>query len=87
METDIIIKNIDHVIFEKLKIEANKQGVDLTVLVVQLIAKSLGLKQINYADNELNDLNSLAGTWTEEEYSDFTSNTLIFNEIDEYLWK
>lgn len=87
MGTEIIIKNIDQVIFEKLKIEADRQGTDLTTLIVQLIAKSLGIKQLDYADNELNDLDSLAGTWTEKEYSDFASNTLMFNEIDEYLWK
>jgi len=33
------------------------------------------------------DLDSLAGTWDENEYKNFISTTKSFNFIDEDLWK
>jgi len=33
------------------------------------------------------DLDHLAGTWTEEEYTEFTNATADFGKIDEELWK
>ena len=34
-----------------------------------------------------NDLDHLSGTWSDEEFINFTANTAGFNRIDEELWK
>lgn len=33
------------------------------------------------------DLNNLAGTWTQEDEIEFSRNTKQFNEIDKQLWQ
>jgi len=87
MDKEIIIKNLDKVIFERLKFEADKQGIDLKTIILQLLKKSLGLEKISDKDINYNDLDHLSGTWSDEEYIKFTTNTSRFNQIDNELWK
>jgi len=87
MDKEIIIKNFDQVIFDRLKFEADRQGVDIKTVIIQLIKKSLGLEKISDKNADYHDLDNLAGTWTIDEFNDFSSNTNSFNQIDENLWK
>lgn len=83
----ITIENIDQTILERLKFEAKRQKIDLNALVLSIIKKSLGLGKIKDRKINYNDLDSLAGTWTKEDYETFNKNTSGFNEIDKQLWK
>ena len=87
MNEEIIIKNLDKEIFERLQFEADKQGTDLKTIIIQLIKRSLGLEKIKSRNSFYNDLDRLAGTWSDDDYNDFRSNISGFNQIDEDLWK
>lgn len=87
MSKDIIIKNIDRVILERLKLEAKKQGTDLKSVILYLIKKSLGLEKISDKGTDFDDLDTLAGTWSNDDYSKFLSSISGFNRIDTELWK
>lgn len=87
MDKEIIIKNIDQVILDRLKFEADRQGIDIKVVILQLIKKSLGLERISDKLTNYHDLDDLAGTWTNEEFNDFSLNTIGFNQIDKNLWE
>jgi hypothetical protein len=86
MNRNIVIENIDNVIFERLKLEAKKQGTDLKTIIIKLLQNSLGLPNTSDKPITHSDLDNLAGTWTEEEYLDFNKNTSSFNKIDTELW-
>ncbi|OQX75957.1 MAG: hypothetical protein B6D61_09530 [Bacteroidetes bacterium 4484_249] len=81
MEQEIIIQNIDRVIFERLTLEAERQGTEIKTIIVQLVKRSLGLEKI--VDKNINyyDFNYLAGTWSNEDYINFKTNTSEFNQI------
>jgi len=87
MNNDIIIKNINKTILERLKFEADKQGTDLRTVIIQIIKKSFGLEKISDKKINYNDLDYLAGTWSDDEYTDFKLHTSGFCKIDEELWK
>ena len=83
----ITIENIDQTILDRLKFEAKRQKIDLNTLILFIIKKSMGVGKIKDRKINYNDLGSLAGTWTKEDYETFIKNTSGFNEIDEQLWK
>lgn len=87
MDKTITLKNLDSLLFQKLKSEAKRQGKDLNTLLVQLLAKYFGIKQKKTKGNGKGDLQRLAGTWNNKEYKEFMQHTACFNEIDEQLWK
>jgi len=87
MSMSITIENIDQTILERLKLEAERQKIDLNALILSIIKKSLGLGKIKNRKINYNDLDSLAGTWTKQDYKIFIKNTSRFNEIDVQLWK
>ena len=87
MDRTIKISNVDNIIFERLKFEADKQGVDMKILVLTLIKKSLGLEKITGKDEDYHDLDYLSGTWTDQDAKDFAENSLGFETIENGLWK
>lgn len=44
-------------------------------------------EQVEQLPVTYHDLDSLAGTWNEEDAVEFSQNTAIFNQIDEQLWQ
>lgn len=78
---ELTIHNIDPNILSALKINADKTGMLLNDYVITLIES-----KVKKSKNS-SSLDKLAGQWTDQEYSDFISNTNQFNQIDEELWK
>lgn len=87
MERSITVKKLDNTLFQKLKFEAKRQGKDLNTLLIQLLAKYFGFEKKKSKGSGKNNLNRLAGTWSEKEYKEFMENTSCFSEIDAQLWK
>ena len=73
--------------YGKSKFEAERQDTDLKTIIMQLVKRSLGLEKISDKNIIFNDLDHLSGTWSDEEFINFTANTAGFNRIDEELWK
>lgn len=87
MNTQITISNIEENIVERLKLEASQNGKDLNTYLIYLLKSSVGLEQIDSECVVYNDLDFLAGNWTEEEYQTFISTTSQFRKIDDQLWE
>ena len=87
MNRDIVIKNIDRITFDRIKLEADKQGTDMRTVIIRLLKKALSPEKRTDKNISFNDLDKLAGTWTEEEYKSFKFHTSRFEQIDEELWK
>jgi hypothetical protein len=85
MNHDIVLKNLDEIIFDRLRLEAEQQGLDITTLILSMIKQSLGLD--NISDKTYPELESLSGTWTVNDFEEFKNNTSGFEKIDENLWK
>lgn len=77
------IRGLDDRVLDRLKKRAKQEGTSLNSLV-------LGLLQGNPAQKgspgKFDDLEDLAGTWSEEEAKAFEKNTAAFAEIDPTLW-
>ncbi|HEY9706387.1 MAG TPA: hypothetical protein V6C58_28390, partial [Allocoleopsis sp.] len=58
------------------------------VIVTFLEISAIPKNGKNYISNSspYNDLDYLAGTWNQEDETEFVMNTKIFNEIEPNLW-
>ena len=87
MNREIIISNIEKILFDRLKFEADREGIDIKTYVKKIIKKSLGLEKVIENNIKYHDLDSLAGTWSNDDFQNFITNTERFDSIDEELWK
>jgi len=87
MNAEITLKNIDDEVLKRLQAEANRRGIDLNTYILKIFKKVLGLDMDKDRDFVHNDLDYLAGTWTEEDAEAFAKATEDFNKIDKELWQ
>ena len=64
---------------------AEQDGLSVNAFVVRIIREFLGFRKPG--KRSFNDLDHLAGTWSEKEYREFERNTSGFEAIDTKLWK
>jgi plasmid stability protein len=81
---NLTIKKLDDRILERLRAQAKKLGMSLNSYLRKTLAETVGLQP---GVRTFDDLSDLAGSWTEEEAREFHENTMVFEEIDENLWK
>jgi plasmid stability protein len=82
----LTIRNIDEELNQALRDKVKQKGCSLNTLVVNLLKQSTGLSKQQFT-KKYHDLDSLAGTWSNEEYDEFNKNISSFNQIDEDMWK
>lgn len=82
----ITIRGLDDITVAALKEKAKQEGTSVNATLVKLLQEELGLKKkkrmVVY-----NDLNHLAGTWSDKDYQEFNKNIEDFETIDETMWK
>lgn len=82
----VTIRGLDDLTIKALKEKAKQEGTSVNATLVKLIQEELGLKKkkrmVVY-----NDLNHLAGTWSDKDYQEFQKNMEDFETIDETMWK
>jgi len=84
--TTMTLRGIDESLAQTLKELARNQGVSLNTLALRLIREATGIdKQKRSLVHH--DLDSLAGTWGEEDELVFRSATRSLETIDEEMWK
>jgi plasmid stability protein len=83
----VTLDNLDADIVDRLHIEASRRGVEVGVVIRQMIRDGLRPEAVPSAVQTHHDLDSLAGTWTAEEAETFLSATANLREFDEDLWK
>lgn len=80
------LRGIDEKTAEALRERAQKEGTSVNAVTLRLIRESLGLdkrkRNVIYSD-----LDHLAGTWSQEQASEFERNTAVFEKVDEEIWK
>lgn len=83
--TQLTVRGIDPHLHDALKREAQRQGQSVNKYVLDLLREALGLNA-SPAHSEYDDLDHLAGTWTEEEAAAFNTHLRRQRQIDEALW-
>ena len=83
---NVSIRGLDDRSLARLKRQASQEGGSLNSLVIRLLQGTGGASN-GSALQKFDDLNALAGTWSEQEARGFELNTAAFSEVDATLWK
>jgi hypothetical protein len=80
------IRGLDEPTIKALKEKAKQEGASINATLLKLLKEELGLKK-KKRNVIYNDLDSLAGTWSDKEYKEFQRAIKDFEAIDETMWK
>lgn len=78
------IRGLNDQVLSRLKSQAEQEGSSLNSLVLRLLQ---GTEKQSGRLQKFDDLDALAGTWSEQEAQAFEFNTAAFAEVDTSLWK
>ena len=67
--------------------ESHRTGLPVDVVVRQLIQRGIDFERQHVRQQRHHDLDSLAGTWSDEESESFLRSVEDFNRIDAKLWQ
>ena len=79
------IRGMDDQTLTRLKKQAAQEGSSLNSLALRLL-QGTGAATQPGGLKKFDDLDALAGTWSDEEARDFERNTAAFAEVDAALW-
>lgn len=85
--SNLSIRGVDETALAALKSMASQQGASVNALVLRLIDQGLGRVPGKPALRRFDDLDALAGRWSEDEAAEFSGNTQGFEKIEPDLWK
>jgi hypothetical protein len=80
------IRGLDELTMKALKEKAKQEGMSVNSTLVKLLQEELGLKKKKRTVVH-NDLDFLAGTWSDKDYREFHRKIEDFEKIDETAWK
>ena len=84
--TTMTIRGLDDLTVKALKQKAKKEGSSINAALIRLVQENLGI--INKKRTVVyNDLDYLAGTWSDKDCKEFLQATADFEKIDKDLWK
>lgn len=81
------IRGLDDQTLSRLKHQAEEEGSSLNSLVLRLLQDRGTNNLAGGSLRKFDDLDALAGTWSDEEARDFERNTAAFAEVDAALWR
>jgi plasmid stability protein len=84
--TTMTIRGLDDLTINALREKAKKDGSSVNAALVKLLQEELGIKK-KKRTVVYNDLDHLAGTWSDKDYKEFLQATADFAKIDENVWK
>jgi hypothetical protein len=87
MNQSITITGIDEAIVNWISQEAARRGIGFQEMVLQLIYTGVGIERETPPIPIYHDLDSLAGTWSDQEANEFLEAISEFNRVDEKLWQ
>ena len=79
------IRGLDDQVLARLKLQAEQESCSLNSLVLRLL-QGTGAAFPLAALKKFDDLDALAGTWSDQEAEAFERNTAAFAEVDAALW-
>lgn len=80
----ITVRNISPQLAQALERVRKMKGKSLNRTVIELLMQALGL---DGEESYNNGLGKQAGTWSQEDLSEFEKNTTMFEQTDEELWR
>jgi len=80
------VRGIDEKLAQALKNKAHQEGVSVNAMTLRLIRESLGLDKAGRVAG-YDDLDHLAGTWTQDDAEEFKQATAVFEQIDRDMWR
>ncbi len=80
----LTLRGMDAPLASALREEAQRRGLSMNALVLELVRQGLGLAERRRRHH---DLDTLAGTWSSNEVAEFLQNTSDFETIEESLWR
>lgn len=84
--SNLSIRGLDEKALAELKSRAALEKASVNALVVRLIEQGLGRRALMLPSRH-DDLDALAGCWSDEEAAAFEQATQPFDEVDPTLWK
>ncbi|MCI0485967.1 MAG: hypothetical protein L0229_05145 [Blastocatellia bacterium] len=87
MSRSIMIQILDDATADWIAREAERRGISEQTLILELIRKGIGTDRESQELQTYHDLDSLAGTWSDEEAKQFLDATADFEQVDEKLWR
>jgi len=79
---DILVRNIDDAIAERIKAIAREREWSINDVIVHLLRQSLGLADDDIFRREMHDIAVIGGTWDSRETKAFRSAVEAFEKID-----
>ena len=84
----LTIRGVDERLHQELRSRAAQQGKSVNRYVLGVLKDSTGLGNgSTLPDVEFDDLDHLAGTWTQQEFEEFSDQLESQRSIDTELWQ
>jgi len=80
---EITLRQIPKRTYHQLRMLAKKNRTSINKTILSLIHKSLGLEE---RTSRMRDLGDIAGTWSDEEFREFSLLMKDFEKIDKEVW-
>ena len=84
--TTMTLRGIDERTAEALKRRARQEGTSVNAVTLRLLRESLGIEK-RKRGMVYQELDHLAGTWSEAQAEEFFSLTAVFEQVDDAMWK
>jgi DNA polymerase III delta subunit len=83
----LTIRGVDEKLHRTIRSKANQQGLSINRYLLHLIKEAVGLANGGLLrEQEFDDLDALAGTWTEDDFEEFEASLKEQRQIDEEIW-
>lgn len=83
---NLSIRGVDDQALERIKAAAQRQGQSVNAYLVGLIRRDVGLAG-GHARRRYDDLDHLAGTWSEQDFDELMAAQADFERVDADLWR
>ena len=83
----ITIRGVEPEVAEKLRMIAEKNGKSINQIVLDIIKRNLGLEKEKKHTREYNDLDTLFGSWSDDDFTRINGKINQERQIDQELWQ
>ena len=83
---EMTLRGVDDRMAKALKEKAKKDGNSVNATLIKILRESLGMEK-KKRNIVYDDLDHLAGTWTNKDYREFSKKIADFEMVDKKMWK
>lgn len=87
MGRTIRVRGLDDRTIDRLRSEAAHRGMNLESYAADILRQSVGGRIVYLPSGPHPNIESFAGTWTDEDFREFSAVVAAFEQIDDALWK